>query len=53
MKTFDMLVKEVQNSFNYCYEDAEEYAKYLKNTCLEEYKRQLQIEKSTLYIKRV
>lgn len=35
----EKLVEEIQKSFKYNYEDAEEYAKKLKNMALEEYRK--------------
>lgn len=34
-----LLIDTIQNTFNYRYEDAEKYAKYLKDTCLRLYYR--------------
>lgn len=36
----EKLVEEIQKSFKYSYEDAEEYAKKLKNMALEEYRKE-------------
>ena len=33
-----LLIDTIKTTFNYGYEDAERYAKYLKNTCLEIHK---------------
>ncbi|NFM24717.1 hypothetical protein FDB84_09695 [Clostridium sporogenes] len=36
----EKLVEEIQKSFKYSYEDAEEYAKKLKDMALEEYRKE-------------
>lgn len=38
----EKLVEEIQKSFKYNYEDAEEYAKKLKDMALEEYRKELE-----------
>ncbi|ENK0837081.1 hypothetical protein AB2Z22_000387 [Clostridium botulinum] len=40
----EKLVEEIQKSFKYNYEDAEEYAKKLKNMALEEYRKELEAD---------
>lgn len=36
--TFEMLINEIERTFNYEFDDAERYAEYLKFSALQEYK---------------